>query len=556
MVQYGRVIRELEANVPRLLARQMTDGRSADCGGFMDGDGLVGPNSVSSASMLAYAYLLRESSHYQSPELLERILMVGEFGRRRRRSSGNYDLLSTNFDSSPDTGFITKSLAPAVKLARLAEEDGAEQISESLGELILSGVPGMVSGGFHTPNHRWVLVAALSLASELFPDLEVQDTIEAYLAETIDCNADGEYIERSTGVYNAVVNRSLILASQALGRPELLDPVRRNLDFNYYMLHGDATVVTSISRRQDRGARSVPTTLVDGYHAMAHIDDNGFYAAVADWLVDRGNSSLVCLPNFALHPEWRTAEVTRESLPASYAKSFPVSGLWRVRRDKTSATAAAGLTSPFSIVYGQAEMTLKLCSTYFATGQFVGEDFVGSEGEAHLQHLGRNKIYPEKDYRGGIYWLPIDEVVDAENWQEVRGRRATYELPPLQVSLRMESVEGGFDLHLATSGGLDGVPFQIECSFTPGGTLETESVLIEGKEGNTAFLKRGTALYRMGDDAISVGPGSHAHSMWAMRNSESSSDVFRLLITDMAPLERTIQVRCGTWSTTEKRLLP
>ena len=87
-------------------------------------------------------------------------------------------------------------------------------------------------------------------------------------------------------------------------------------------------------------------------------------------------------------------------------------------------------------------MTLKLCSTYFATGQFVGEDFVGSEGEAHLQHLGRNKIYPEKDYRGGIYWLPIDEVVDAENWQEVRGRRATYELPPLQVSLRMESVEG------------------------------------------------------------------------------------------------------------------
>ena len=86
--------------------------------------------------------------------------------------------------------------------------------------------------------------------------------------------------------------------------------------------------------------------------------------------------------------------------------------------------------------------------------------------------------------------------------------------------------------------------------------METESVLIEGKEGNTAFLKRGTALYRMGDDAISVGPGSHAHSMWAMRNSESRSDVFRLLITDMAPLERTIQIRCGTWSATEKRLLP
>ena len=557
MVEYGQVIRELEISLPRLLARQIVDERSTDCGGFMDGDGLVGPNSVSSASTLAYAYLLRESSHYQNPKLLERILMVGDFGRRRRRPSGNYDLLITNFDSSPDTGFITKSLAPAVKLARVAEGDeGAQQIAESLGELILSGVPGMVNGGFHTPNHRWVLVAALSLAKELFPDIEVQDTIEAYLAETIDCNADGEYIERSTGVYNAVVNRSLILASQALSRPELLDPVRRNLDFNYHMLHGDATVVTSISRRQDRGARSVPTTLADGYQAMAHIDDNGFYAAVADWLVEQGKSSIVCLPNFALNPAWRTVEVAREKLPTSYAKSFPVSGLWRVRRGGASATAAAGLTSPFSVVYGQAEMTLKLCSTYFATGQFVGEDFVGSEREAHLQHMGHNKIYPEKDYRGGIYWLPIDEQVDAENWQEVRGRRATYELPPLQVSLRMVSVEGGFDLHLATSGGLDGVPFQIEFSFTPGGTLETQNVLLEGKEGNTAFLKRGTALYRVGNDAISVGPGSHAHSMWAMRNSESSSDVFRLLITDMAPLERTIQIRCGTWSATEKKLLP
>ena len=80
MVEYGQVIRELEISLPLLLARQVTDECSTDCGGFMDGDGLVGPNSVSSASMLVYAYLLRESSHYQNPELLERILMVGDFG--------------------------------------------------------------------------------------------------------------------------------------------------------------------------------------------------------------------------------------------------------------------------------------------------------------------------------------------------------------------------------------------------------------------------------------------------------------------------------------------
>lgn len=556
MIEYERVVRELDASIPRLLARQVIDVGHLDCGGFIDGDGLVGPNSVSSASTLAYAYLLEESAYYHSAELLERILSVGEFGRRRRRPSGNYDLLSTNFDSSPDTGFITKSLAPAVKLARTQPgDDGAQQIAESLGELIHTGADGMVRGGFHTPNHRWVIVAALSLASELYPELEVRDTIEAYLAETIDVNADGEYIERSTGVYNAVVNRSLILAAESLGRPELLEPVRRNLDFNFHMLHGDATVVSSISRRQDRGARAVPTTLADGYHALAHIDGNGFYAAVADWLVDRGGSSTVCLPNFALHPAWRSQEIPRQSLPSEYAQSYPVSGLWRVRRQATSATVAAGLTAPFAVVQGAAEMTLKLCSTYFATGQFVGEDFVGDEKGVVLQHKGRNKIYPEKGYTGGIYWLPIDERVDAENWQEVRARRDVYALPALEVALSVESVPGGFDLHLTSSGGLDGVPFQIECNFVPGGILHTDSVILEGKEGNTAFLKSGYALYRVGNDAISVGPGQHAHSMWAMRNSEVDRSAFRLLITDRTPVQKTIEIRCGTWSESEQRLL-
>ena len=111
MIRYEDIIVQLDANIERALERQVTDETSRDRGGFVSADGLVGPGSVSSASALSYGYLLQESRFYHSQELLERILMVGEFGRRRRRPSGNYDLLSTNFDSSPDTGFVTKSLA-------------------------------------------------------------------------------------------------------------------------------------------------------------------------------------------------------------------------------------------------------------------------------------------------------------------------------------------------------------------------------------------------------------------------------------------------------------
>ena len=60
----------------------------------------------------------------------------------------------------------------------------------------------------------------------------------------------------------------------------------------------------------------------------------------------------------------------------------------------------------------------------------------------------------------------------------------------------------------APPGGVDGVPLQIEGVFAPGGTLEMDSALVEGRAGHTVFLKAGHALYRVGDDAIRIGPGA------------------------------------------------
>ena len=551
MIAYAPLVGELDQQVEGVLKRQVLDAESTYCGGFMDGDRLVGSQSISAVASLGYAYLLSESRHYRSEELLQRILLAAEFARRHRNPSGCFDLLTTNFDSAPDAGFVVQAIAPVVFAARqqAADDEGAAEIADALGELIQTAAPGMVAGGFHTPNHRWVLVAALAQAQALYPELEVSATVDAYLGEGIDINADGEYSERSTGVYNAVVNRALIRAAQVLARPDLLDPVRRNLDLSYHLLHADATAVTSISTRQDRDTRAVPTGLVDGYHALAHLDDNGLYAAVADWLVACGGSGLVCLPNYVLHPEWRATCIERTPLPERYSRVYPASGLWRVRQGAVSATAAAGLTAPFSVVCGQAELAaVKISSTYFATGQFIGEEFAEADKGVRMQHKGRNRIYPEKDYVGGIYWLPIAEQVNADNWREVRGRRETYELPPLEVELHVEEVAGGFDLHIRTAGGVEGVPFQIEGVFEPSGTLEMDSALVEGRAGHTVFLKAGYALYRVGDDAIRIGPGAMEHTMWRMRNSEIDEERLRVLIALRTPVTRTLEIRCGQWS--------
>ena len=547
MLKYESLLDKLNEQTEALLPRQVMDARRADYGGFVS-EGIAGASNVSAVTTLGYAYLLEGGRYYRSEAILTRILAGATFARNVRRESGCYDLVTTNFDSSPDTGFIVMALAPVVRAARKAEDEGAGQIAESLGEMIQTGVPGMIAGGFHTPNHRWVLVAALSLALELFPELEGMDAIESYLAETIDINADGEYIERSAGTYNAICNRALRLAAAALDRPDLLKPVRKNLDLSYHMLHADGTVVTSFSHRQDFGTRAVLVNMVDSYYDMARRDGNGFYAAVADWLYAMSPGGLPwTLEPFLTHPEWRVDDLQREPLPESYAKVYPTARLWRVRRGKTSATAGAGVTSPFAVKHGEVELaSVNLCASYFAIAQFSGETFEAVDGKITMAHESRSA-----DGSRPGYDLPLGREVAFDKFYEARKEREVYALPPLTTTLEIAEVAGGFDLHV-NAAGYDGVPFQIACDFVPGGELDFDSGIVRGQAGEVAFLKDGYATYHMGNDAISIGPGAYAHRFWQMRGSESAPTAFRVLLTFVTPVDRVLKIRCGTWSATEE----
>ncbi len=558
--RYDRLIRGLDQSIETLITRQIQDGSDPNVGGFINPeDGLAGPNGVSSAAAFGYAYLLPGSARCGDLSLVERIEAAAAWARRTRTPGGRFDLLATNFDSSPDTGFTIQALAPVVRAAQRADEDeGAQRIVEALGEVIRTAAPGMVTGGFHTPNHRWVLVSALSMSCELFPELavDVMPTIEAYLAEGIDINVDGEFIERSTSVYNPVCDRALRLASESLGREELATAVRSNLEMSYHLMHEDATVVTSFSTRQDRGARAVPVGLADAYYWLARRDGDSRFAAIAEWLLSKGGGGTWPLEPFLTHPEWRDeSSVTLSPPENSYRKAYLTSGLWRVRRQHSSATVAAGMDSPFSLRHGEAELSaVRVSSTYFATGQFVGEQMEIVEGDsvARLRHMGRNSstFYPE-GYDSPVYWLPIDDgtKVDSANWAQVRARRPTFDLPAMQVVMDVEDVEpaqgevAAFDLRLRTEGGMDGVPFQVVCVLEPGGILSTHCTHMQTPAGSSAFLTEGEASFRVGSDIIRIGPGACAHTMWHMHNSVGDPDRFRLLISLMTPVDYTLRIR-------------
>ena len=340
--------------------------------------------------------------------------------------------------------------------------------------------------------------------------------------------------------------------------------MRRSLDFVYHLLHSDGTAITHISRRQDKGENFVPVQMMDSYYAMARLDGNSRFAAIADWLWDRGDADVPwALHPFVEHPEWRKDDLTRPVLPVVYNRRFEASGLWRVRRGDLSATVASGTTTPFSLQCGKASLALKLSSTYFGTGQFSGENLQPMENGVTLRHRGRH-ILPEGEYEGPVYWYPMGKMVSALDWNRVRRRRDHWMLTPLIVDLEIREVESGFDLLVRTTGGPEetyepvpsqGVPFQIECLFPAGGELQLAGGVIRCAVGQSAFLENGMATYRLEEDAISIGPGNVAHRMWQMRNSEISSGFFRLLIPFTTPLETELQVRYGQWSSATRSVV-
>ena len=269
------LIRANDGAVDSYLVRQATDPASRYRGGIADADGLFPPSS-GAALITAYsiALLRRDSRHFGTAAVMDRLRLTVDFVTRGLSKDGNISLPITNFNSAPDTAFFVNPVATVAVLARRAK---ATEITNAIEPLLRRLGEGLRKGGVHTPNHRWVVTSALAQLHELFSDEAYLRRANQWLAEGIDQDADGQFSERSTTVYNTVSDKGLTLAALKLKRPELLDYVRRNLDAMMYLLHPGNEVVTEISKRQDKNVRARPDRYWFPAKLLAVRDNNGLY---------------------------------------------------------------------------------------------------------------------------------------------------------------------------------------------------------------------------------------------------------------------------------------
>ncbi|MBO9392804.1 hypothetical protein [Caldilinea sp.] len=545
----ANVLPHLANYVTRLRPAQITDPNHPDYGALINPEYDLPDVHYTVEFLVSSAYLALAGSTYEK-HLAEATAAAASINRAQRES-GLIDLLSVNYDSAPDASFAVQKLCTVVELARSFGVQGSawSELLQMVETFIRRAVGGIVSGGFHTPNHRWVMVSALVQAKALYSDLDVEAAVEAYLAEGIDIDPEGAFIERSVSIYDAIVDRSLLFIAEHWKAPVALEAAIRNLTFDLHLLHADGTAETGLSRRQDHGTRDVPLGLASCYLLAYRLHSQLEFVEAAQFLWNQTEAQGT---RYAGHLPWLTYALLRVGdppategrIPENYAHHYPVNGLWRVRRGLLSATLFRDATRLLSFVYGAAELSsVRISFTYFGglTGRFIGDSLTVDQEGATLRSEGR------RNPRRPGYELPLGRPVPPDRWEETLHERALRRLPPLTSILRVMETHDchghGFDLHFTTLDGLHGVAAQIAFDFAPGGVWETAETRLQPSAGQVIFLKQNWATMRYGNDVIYLAPGAYAHGMWQMREAEPAPNHVRVLLTFRTPVNHLIQLR-------------
>ncbi|CAM4364595.1 hypothetical protein [Paenibacillus typhae] len=558
------------------LEMQITDRDNRYFGGVRDPlSGVAWPNHTGTAQYIAAwaaALCNPQSQYYRDPALLQQLHQAADFMLRFQHEDGTISPGWTNYHSPPDTAFVVVGLANIYTLLEQQAWDPARAVQEKIGMFLQRALPAMLTGGVHTPNHRWVLTAALGSLYRIFGQEELKCRAEEWLQEGMDITPDGEWTERSNGIYNTVSDIMLYYAAQDLNRPELLEPVRQNLRMMKYLVHPDGEVVTDYSGRQDFGSVFSLADYYLCYKLMAELDGDAEFAALAE-LAGRSVIHPGSLPNqimlgFLLYPQLQSAAVKPGELPGQYRKVIngafnrrelldrmrhdgyggPVrhskqhtefgAPVARVRRGSTSVSVMTEASSLFSLRHGKARLLGVQLASSFEPGLITMDSLVETEAGFRLESTG------EKGYYGTI---PADKLpplsgLPASPWYLLpHGERPLTHSQVSKFSVEVTEHSGGWELHLTSPSPAD-VLTQIVLLFGSEGILEGEALTPVPGMTEASFWKSGKLRYSCGGDWMELEHGSHEHHLAEIRGMSYPDGCQKVIVTLITPLDYTLRI--------------
>ncbi|GCB43447.1 hypothetical protein [Streptomyces sp. NL15-2K] len=419
-----------------------------------------------------------------------------------------------NVQSPPDSAFTVNDVCDAHVLAGGAGPE-LREVTAALAEIAGAATASLLTGGVHTPNHRWELCAALARLHRSFPDDRLLDRVEEWLAEGVDIDAEGLYSERSANYAAHVSNPSLLLLAEVLGRADLLYAVERNLATTLDLIRPDGTVETVHSRRQDQNHPFPLAPYLPHYRLLAIRTGRGDFARVARQAAAGGIDDPDLLAETLLTPDLCLA------LPALTAETLP-----RDRYLTTARLAARASATAHTVVYGGSDVPEHrrirsglACNPTFLR-LFAGDAVLdavrltrgffdlGPFRAAGMQQLADNRyrltetltaayyqpLPPDRRQDDGAYRMADEGRFSAAMAFPDRPRDEVSHTTRVEVDLRAD----GADLRIDISG--PRVPWALELTFRPGGVPEGAVPIGDGRW----CLTTGPMTYRVGDDEIRI----------------------------------------------------
>ncbi len=472
---------------------------------------------------------------------------AADFLLANQRPSGRTDLPSCNFDSGPDAAFSIQALAPMWTWFRESPRrpDELETTLQALETFIARAARGLVGAGFHTPNHRWVMVSGMLQAAAMLEDYDPAEQVQAYLAEGFDQDADGLWQERSIESYDAVVDRSLLLIDRHRGWDGAAEAVRRNLQADRLLLDpADGVAETCLSRRWG-GLDVVPLGLATAALMLWQRLRWQQGLELARFLWDRSRS-----PSLKDTAWLGWALLTGQPVPDAPAPKrllsdrsvlLEANGLWRALANGATVSLRSRSRDWLAVRFGQARIVrARLRQSYFgAAGDFIADRIWRTgQGGCRLECDGRI------DPRRPGYELPLGAPVPGDRWPQALEQRSQRRCPEIRWEVSAGLAES-LELRIRTRGGMDAVPAMLAVDLPAGAILDAAGLRSETVPGQTIVLDRGSARFRWGLDWLEIAGSGAGHRSLEMRDADPPGKWCRLVLAWRHPIDQVVRIRWG-----------
>ena len=539
---YEKMIRDTEIRAERAMKQQNRDPESPWFGAIVMPDGVyMQKYTLIGVADMAAVYLNKDSRLWHDEKLLTAMLRGLDYAASTQHENGLFDYITCNFFSAPDTAFCVGIILPARQYlaSQNALTEGEQLLFEKLDAIIHAGGRGLLEGGFHTPNHRWAIASVLAACGKIYGEEDLTRAAFTYLKEGIDCNADGEYSEKSAGNYNGVNNDAMLLLAEALGDPSYEQHVIRNLRMMLTYWEPDDSIFTANSTRFDKDRLVYPHNYYWSYLTLGVRYGIPEFLAMANYIFkiveEKRTLSPDCLTQYMLHPELIDAESGECGTPERYRAFYAESGIARVRRERWSYTVMRDKSNFLYVHNGHIKLAVKLGGSFCEHRAFKAETMAEDEdGTFHLHQTMR-----------GWYYLPFEEKPATSDWWKMDNASRPKKLgPDMEIDIAIRETQDGLDVEIETSG-VTGAPWRVELAFSGIDRISNEHMTMPVRGDEVLVLRDSFFTVSSPESSMEVGPafGLH-HFTEGKEDSEAKTPgAATVYLTDYTPFRRVISIR-------------